>query len=123
MTYTTQQALLAAESARMNEDLSVGTTADIPISDAPTSYLQIWAGRIKEKFQDISGGNFFIVEHPDYGQIGTQELLYNDPSDYITETKVYNSHELFPESFNNTRFIDTTVTTATVDLTNHYVIF
>lgn len=108
---------------RINSETSAGTFGSITKLDAGSQQLEIWNCRIKEHIIDITGDNFFIVEHPDYGTIGDSVITYNNSNDYIIDTKISNAHNLFFEQVDNTRFMDSEVTSTKINLINHEIIF
>lgn len=107
-----------AEQERINKEL--GRDSDeFTILGVAKHKLHIWDCRKKVSKRDVATGSFFIVEHPDYGLIGSSILQYNPLPDAELQY-VQNGHNIFPEGFWNERFIDNDISTGSILIGSAY---
>lgn len=93
----------------------------IGFSTLPTftqDVIEIWDCRKREYSQ--YEGTVFVVGHPTYGIIGSSSYPIGENTSALTLLSVTNAHNLFPENFENDRFIDETNSTGSYNLSDDY---
>jgi hypothetical protein len=123
-----------SEQSRINSELSSGGSEDITLLDFHSEELDSWNCRIQEKIQSIAGTGLIFgndtyglwgsidssfVLGGDTGKLGVNALGSGNIQDFVVKY-VHNAHDLFPEFFTNTRFIDLTNSTGSWNGSNAY---
>lgn len=75
---------------------------------------------LKVSTRTVSGNDLFIMTDDNYGVLGTNKLGDTDLDTEVLQ-RVVNTNNIYHEHFRDLDYIDTTNTTATIDLINHKI--